>query len=124
VLAALTAAAGLAQVAKIRKARPVGSGFDDPANDRLATLGGRAWARDMIQLFSDGFAQGLAGLGGGDAIPGRAAGNIGDTISNVDQSSTQNFNFGGAIIAGRVGMRRLKRQLRQTEIDEEHRDIR
>ncbi len=124
VLAALTAAAGAAQVAKIQSTSVQGAGFDDPANDRLATLGGRRWAQDMVQLFSDGFAQGLAGIGDGTAIPGGAAGNIGDTISNVDQSSTQNFNFQGAIISGRVGLRRLKRQLRQSEIDEEHRDIR
>lgn len=59
IMAALVVAAGLQQVAQIRKqsasGSPGGAGFDDPQNDRLAYLGGRKWARDLVAYVSSGF---------------------------------------------------------------------
>jgi hypothetical protein len=44
-----------------------GGGFDDPAHDQAAEIGGRRWANDMIGRFtkgvSSGWAQGMAGAG-------------------------------------------------------------
>lgn len=73
VLAAIVIAAGLAQVAKIESSEPAsaklttsGAGFDDPANDQAAYMGGRRWANDMISKFTSGVSQGWAsGMGGG-----------------------------------------------------------
>jgi hypothetical protein len=87
-LAAIVIAAGLANVATIAAQDPSANqsgsftgpqggfggvtghaGFDDPANDFAAVVGGRKWARDMVGYFSrgasQGFAQELTGSGGG-----------------------------------------------------------
>jgi hypothetical protein len=36
-----------------------GKGFDDPRNDRLAEMGGRRWARDLVDRIGFGFGGGL-----------------------------------------------------------------
>ncbi len=90
VVAALTIANGLAQVAKITSTNPStsGQGFDDPRNDAAARLGGRRWAMDMIGEFSGGaaeisrgWAQGMRGAGGG-------------SVTN-DNRRTYNVTFNG-----------------------------
>jgi hypothetical protein len=66
VLAAIVIAAGLAQVAKIESTEPatsggISGGFDDPANDRMAYMTGRRWAKDVVDQLSGGWQEGLAG---------------------------------------------------------------
>lgn len=88
-LAAIMIATGLAQVAKIVSTEPEssggpstsGGGFDDPANDQAAYMGGRRWAGDMISKFTSGVSQGWAagmGVGGGSST----------SITNNNQRST------------------------------------
>lgn len=103
-VAAATAAKGLLELATIRKTNfSKGRGFDDPANDRLAYLGGRRWAEDMIRNISAGFRGGLAA-----AIPGSPTSNVsnsyryGDTVINV-----------GSMYGGDAGLRQLRRELDQ-----------
>ena len=56
VLEALTIATTVAQIAKITSSDAGGgSGFDDPVNDRVANLGGRKWARDLVDQIGGGF---------------------------------------------------------------------
>lgn len=61
IIAAMTIASGLAQVAKITSTDATkGSGFDDPSNDAAARIGGRRWAADMIGEFTAGASAGWA----------------------------------------------------------------
>lgn len=88
-LAAIMIATGLAQVAKIVSTEPEtsggpstsGGGFDDPANDQMAYLGGRRWAGDMISKFTSGVSQGWA-----DGMGGR--GGSSTSITNNNQHNT------------------------------------
>lgn len=55
-LEALTIATTIAQIAKITSSEASsGSGFDDPVNDRVANMGGRKWARDLVDQIGGGF---------------------------------------------------------------------
>jgi hypothetical protein len=85
IMAALTVALGIAQVAKIQSTEPTttkGAGFDDPSNDAAARQGGRRWANDMIREFTTGVSAGWAeGMRGG-----------GSTVNNVDNSRRTTIN--------------------------------
>jgi Spy/CpxP family protein refolding chaperone len=90
ILAAIVIASGLAQVAKIASTNPTteGAGFDDPANDAAARMGGRRWAADMIGEFtkgvSSGWAAGMGGIG------------VGSSTTTNDNRRTFNVHVHGA----------------------------
>jgi len=121
VFAALTAAKGLAEVIKIKKTKPVGKGFDDPTHDRLAMMGGRRWAEDMVNLVGTGFRSGLK-----DWIDSGPRGGIPEYVpipggDSIDQrQTTMNLS---TLMLGRAGLRRLRRLLREAEIDDEARAV-
>jgi len=90
IVAALTIVAGLAQVANIEKTGSASGsftafgqssggggsfGFDNPENDFAAVVGGRKWARDMVDHYSQGAAAGFS--------EGVRAGGGGSSVSNV-----------------------------------------
>lgn len=108
-LTALVVATGLANVAKIMATEKESGGkrgFDDPMNDRLAYLGGRKWADDMVRLTNTGFRDALASQ---PLVQPLAAG--GEGASQI--SLTVNGLYGG-----RAGMRHLRRELeRATRLD-------
>ncbi len=122
IFAAITAAKGLAAVAKITKQKKAKSkGFDDPAHDRLAVLGGRRWAEDMVRHMGAGFSSGLEDFISAGGRP--AALQQGSTSQATTNNRTYNMGSGGLLV-GRAGLRKLRRQLRQAEIDEQGREIR
>jgi hypothetical protein len=99
VLAAIVIAAGLAQIANIESAAPAssgagvnvgGAGFDDPANDQAAYMGGRKWANDMIGKFSSGVSQGWAsGMGAGGSTTNNSTTNIHVAGGLIDPNSRE-----------------------------------
>jgi len=111
VLAAIVAATGAAEIAKIESTDYSGGrGFDDPESDKAAYFAGRRWAKDMIAQASAGFNEGLGG--------GRG------TIINRDESrhssfsphSTTNIAITGYVGAGRTEfMKNLKRDLERVD---------
>ncbi len=105
-VATATAAKGLLELATIRKTNfSKGRGFDDPANDRLAYLGGRRWAEDMIRNISAGFRGGLA-----DLIPTAAPA---APVSNTSIRHGDTVVQIGALYGGDAGLRQLRRELDQ-----------
>jgi len=113
ILAALTIAMGLAQVAKIISTEPAGGGggFDDPRNDWAAYQGGRKWAKDMIGMFSAGATNGVSA--------GWAAG-MGGTTNNstIDNSRHVNVTLQGAGLLDPTNVemvKQLSRTLRNVE---------
>ncbi len=105
-LAAATIITGLAQVQQIRKTN---TGFDDPAHDRLARIGGYRWAGDMVREFMRGSTE---GWGAAMQNPIAAA------ASTVSQTSITNApSYGGSTINIKVGwmddimLTKLKREL-------------
>lgn len=125
ILAGLMAATGLANVAKIRStnigdsssggdgASLGGGGFDDPVNDRLARVGGRRWAMDLINNVDRGFNEGLAGA-----------------PDQPDDDPTRDRDeppivINGNVYGGRVGLRQLSRDIqRATRTDSRTRSVR
>lgn len=81
-----------------------GKGFDDPANDRIAYLGGRRWASDKVRLFDQG-----ANAGYNDAMA-RASVPVG-SAPLAPVGGTVNIDLRGAVIADRRSERRLVRRL-------------
>lgn len=128
-LAAVVIATGLAQVAQIVATNApgggltgvdagnysaygstfTGGGFDDPANDRAAYLGGRRWAADMVGEFSRGVSQGWA------AQMGATTNNSSTTNDN---RRTYNVHLHGAGLidpANQQMARQLQRTLSQVD---------
>lgn len=104
---------GLAQVQQIRKTN---SGFDDPAHDRMARIGGYRWAGDMVREFMRGTTE---GWGAAMQNPMAAA------ASTVSQTSIANStSYGGntynikTVYLDEIGLTQLKRDLdRATQRD-------
>ena len=98
---AVTLALGYQRVSEIRKTDiSSGRGFDDPANDRLAYLGGRRWAEDMVRNISSGF---------GSRI---------QELAPASSSVSNSYRYGDIVIQGPVyggdaGLRQLRRELDQ-----------
>jgi hypothetical protein len=122
--AALIAAQGLANVARIRETTKGGgasaesgasapSGFDDPVNDRAARLGGRRWADDMLRHVSSGFNERLGSMTVAPQPAGAAASIPGGGSPVVPQASDQvrSVHFNGPVFGGRPGMRRFVRMI-------------
>lgn len=112
IAAATTAALGLAQVQNIRKQDvSQGSGFDDPANDQLARVGGRRWAKDLVDNLTAGFNDGLAALSfPAPAAVSASSGGTGPGGSDGGGGTVIHFN--GPVLGGAAGVRQFER-LRQ-----------
>ncbi len=108
-LAAMDVAAGLAYVSKIQSTDATkGAGFDDPVNDAYAReMGGRRWARDLVNQIGSGFRSELAAVASPFGAPAPAAAG-GTTI----QQAGDTYNFHGELIdehSIRSFMRRARR---------------
>ncbi len=138
-LAALVAAAGLANVIKIRSTEPSGSsagsttvtgpGFDDPIHDRLARMGGRRWAEDMLRNLNIGLSEGMLQSiaqradsddgGGGGTVP------VHDDIDGDDAAHDgRPLQIFGNIYGGPRGLKELARELSQAERRDKRRNLR
>ncbi len=124
VMAAIVIATGLAQIATIASTNPgttastgastttsSGQGFDDPAHDFQAYVGGQKWANDMINQYSAGAAAGF-----------RSQMTTNDNRkyeTNTKQGNrTTNYNIkapGFVDSANQAGMRRFVRVLQVAE---------
>lgn len=105
ILAAMAVAFGLANVARIASSNPSGgSGFDDPIHDRMARMGGRRWASDLLQNIDLGFQEGLGGVFSTLAEQGA------NQVSNVTNDNSQTNHF-GAVLGGRAAARQISRTL-------------
>lgn len=103
---------GLANVKKIMSTEPggsngggdatKGSGFDSPANDRAARMGGTRWANDMIREFGIGATPALAA--------GWSSGMGGTTTNSTVSGDTYNVSISGTVIDDRA-IRMLDRKL-------------
>lgn len=120
VFAALIVAQGLATVNRIRKQEP--QGFDDPANDRLAYLGGRRWATDMLNLQAAGFRDTLQEFVRSGFFPS-ASPVTNQTFDQRQESSTRNFNFNAPVFAGRSSIRKLRRLISEADREDRSRRI-
>jgi hypothetical protein len=93
------------------RAAKTGEGFDDPVHDRLARLGGRRWAEDLVENVGVGFTQRLDQLAP-EAFPG---GGPGGDVTNLDQSTTTHegdeIHIHGGVFARRQDMKRLIRMI-------------
>lgn len=108
-LIGITAAATAAQIAKIASTSfggggdaTKGSGFDSPANDRAARMGGTRWANDMIREFGIGATPALAA--------GWSSGMGGTTTNSTVSGDTYNVSISGTVIDDRA-IRMLDRKL-------------
>lgn len=103
IMAALVAAAGLANVRKIAstEVQTGGSGFDDPINDRLARLGGRRWARDLVDQLNLGFREGLRDSDSPASV----------TTINRSEDHSMRVSFGSTPLGGRRSARKIVRTL-------------
>jgi len=103
IAAAAVAAEGLANVHKIRTTdRSKGAGFDDPVQDRMAYMGGRRWAQDLLRNLDLGFQEVLfSGARGGDG---------GSVTYDQSDRSSMTVNF-GHVLGGRAEARRIARIL-------------
>lgn len=120
VLAALVIAVGLEDIAKITStSSPTApgiapaviqgasgslTGFDDPANDQAAYLGGRKWAGDMIGKFT----------GGASSVSQGWAGGMGASTTNNNSSShVTHINVSGGLLnpSDRESMKQFGRKL-------------
>jgi hypothetical protein len=117
---ALTIASGLAEIAIITSssaptlpgisgdafqvANTGSAGFDDPANDQAAYLGGRKWAGDMIGKFSGGASSVSQGWAGGMG---------GSTTNNNSSSHVTHINVSGGLLnpSDRESMKQFGRKL-------------
>jgi len=111
VVAAIVAAQGLARVAQIKNTNPSkNAGFDVPAHDTMAQVGGARWAQDMVRNFTDGVGRGWADALGGLSLPASAAPAVpaGATTNRYDQGMTIHI---GNVYGGRRGLRHLSREL-------------
>ncbi|HOC18433.1 MAG TPA: hypothetical protein PKK95_09205 [Vicinamibacterales bacterium] len=122
-LAAIVIAAGLKQVAEIRKTNPGGGGksgkrgFDNPEHDRLAFLAGeegnRRWAGDMVRNWQLG-----AVAGWGKGLREAIASGVGNAAT-YDQRQT--YNRGGDVYnvyAYQAGDRQLRQLMRRARLVE------
>ena len=113
ILAAITVALGLANVAKIASTEPTttttsGKGFDISAYDNMAYAGGERWARDMVRKYNSGADATLKGYSAGMLSAGAANSKTGGTI---DQRRTINVTLVGASFldpSNQTQVRRLK----------------
>jgi hypothetical protein len=129
VFAALAVAEGLAQVAKI-ESTDIGSksgggkgksGFDDPANDFAAYVGGKQWAKDMVHQMSMGAARGFS-----DAMTKNVTHN--DNRTNNDNRRVHNavyhIHTSGLMDArDNVAMRRFVRNFQVASAQEAQRTL-
>jgi hypothetical protein len=119
VMAAIVIATGIAQIATIASTNPgttastgaatatsSGQGFDDPAHDFKAYVGGQKWADDMVGQFSAGATAGFKS---------QMVNNDNRKYStSTQQNKTTNFNIkapGYVDAANKAGMRRFVREL-------------
>lgn len=100
--AAFVIAQGIKRANDIRKQN---AGFDDPAHDRLAYLGGRRWAVDMVRNLDLGFKEGMAA-----AFP-RLAGSMSNVVNNTTNDNSLHAHFGSTPLGGRAAARQIVRQL-------------
>lgn len=134
IVAALTIAAGMKQVAEIRKQQPTeGKGFDDPANDRLAYLGGRKWATDLVAMVGRGFQEGvnlsMAGMARGPSAdvrmpdspaPAPAVVQAPGISRTVEAGPRVALNV-GVLVADEESLRQLNRELDRVAARDENR---
>lgn len=115
ILAALTVALGLANVATILSTEPArgGAGFDDPSNDYAAYLGGRKWARDMTREWAAGASAGWqSGMG------------VTNQNTTNDNRQTTNVHFHGVGLldsSSQASMQKLSRALKVVDSNYENR---
>ncbi len=128
VYAALTAAAGIAEIAKIESTSPSGgaggSGFDDPRNDFQAYVGGQKWAKDMVEQWTGGIASGFAGVmkgqGGGQTV----VTNNSSVTHQGARNTTYQIRLSGLFdSASDIAMRRFTRNLQVMHTLESNRTL-
>jgi len=116
--AAFVIATGLARVNQIRKTDfSKNKGFDVPAHDRLAYMGGRRWAEDMVRNVDLGFRDGFAAPAQ-RSDPGVLAGG-----SQTSNTYNQTLNF-GHVLGGRAEARRISRILDRARARDAGRTVR
>ena len=116
--AAFVIATGLARVNQIRKTDfSKNKGFDVPAHDRLAYMGGRRWAEDMVRNVDLGFRDGFA------ALAQRSDPSVLSGGSQTSNTYHQTLNF-GHVLGGRAEARRIARILDRARERDEGRRVR
>lgn len=125
VLAIIIAAAGAAQIAKIRSTNPGGgsssssgrgSGFDDPLNDEIARRTGQKWADDAMERLTAGFWKSMAGHSfsppGGRGESGHGPTIINERNTTFAPQNTFNVPFHGWVGGSRTEVaKQMKRDL-------------